>query len=162
MINENRTLKQQKHFPIKLNDGLRYQICVRFALFYPTRLVMEWLLKAHRISITYQGLQKYRKRKRWIKVIQNIRAHIIEQPQAKEIIQDILKDWLEGERKAFTNHAYELLGNLRADRSQDLDRAGQYQIVGFRLVEKFNETIRNVQKVAERVSMTKSLNSTYS
>lgn len=149
-------------FPSKLNDDLRYRICFRIALSYTTRQIMGWLLKAHNISVTYQGLRKYWHTKRWVRVTENIKARITDRPEIREMIQGMLKDWLEGERKVFENYARELLGDLRKDQpNNDPNKAAPYQIVGLRLVEKFNETLRNVEKVAWRLSMQRRLNSTY-
>ncbi len=143
----NRNSRQRQRFPIKLNDDLRHKICFRIALGFTTRQVQSWL-DSHRIKIGYQGLRKYWKRRRWVKLTNSIKANIVNRPEVLGMIKEILQTWLDGINAEFKDHATELKNELRAVRDQDPSKVYQFNVVGIGLVQKFNEALEKGNKMA--------------
>lgn len=67
-----RSESQRHHFPVKLRDELREQICVRYALGESIASIHAWITESKGIDCSYQAIWALVHRKRWLRFINTI------------------------------------------------------------------------------------------
>lgn len=146
--------RRDEIFPVKLNDDQRYGICLRIALGWTTRQVQAWL-RGQRVEISYAGLRRYWRRKRWVRLTEALRASITSRPEARELIRAAVCGWLDTESDGFKKLGENFKDDLRRMSIQDPQRIDRYQNAGFFLVQRFNEVLNRVAQMTKALGLTK-------
>ena len=150
----NRTPNQKKRFPIKLNEEQRYGICLRIALGWTTRQIRIWLQELD-VEISYAGLRRYWRRRRWVKHTNFLRANITSRPEAQQLIRQLIMKWLDAESDAFQKHIIEIRDDLRRMSLHNPQIAERYRTAGFFLVTEFNKVINRATNLIKALGIAK-------
>jgi hypothetical protein len=141
-------------FPVRLNDAQRHGICLRIALGWTTRQVQSWL-KGEGVTISYAGLRRYWRRKRWVWLTESLRANITTRPEAQQLIRATIWGWLDAEGDIFRQHVIDLKNDLHQMGIQDPRRIDRYQTASFFLVQQANEVLNRISKMMAALGLKK-------